>query len=221
MTHHFDVEVAKKLGVNAAIIVANLAYLQRNREAQGGEKYHIDGRWWVHHTYDSLAVVHPYFSVQQIRRIMRKLLEQEVVFHCTPDHWHRDSYWSVALDFVHVSESTDASVEIDSSQQAKSTVVLHDNNIITIKSERQDTFDSWWAKYPKKQGKKQALKKFMGLSADKLSACLEDDLSARYGKTEYQFIPNPSTYLNGERWDDELEGGTEGCDSPFERYKNT
>ena len=132
MIHQFDVEVAKKLGINAAIIVANLAYLQLNREAQGGEKYHIDGRWWVHHTYDSLAVVHPYFSVQQIRRIMRKLLEQEVVFHCTPDHWHRDSYWSVAPEFAHVSKSTDACVGIDSSQVSKSTVVLHDNNIEQI-----------------------------------------------------------------------------------------
>jgi hypothetical protein len=132
MTHHFNPEVAARLGVNAAIIIANLSYLQINREAQGGEKYYMDGRWWVHHTYDSLAVVHPYFSVQQIRRIMRKLLEQEAVFHCTPDHWHRDSYWSVAPEFLHVSKSTDASVGIDSSQVSKSPVVLHDNNIEQI-----------------------------------------------------------------------------------------
>ena len=129
MTHHFNPEVAVKLGVNAAIIIANLAYLQHNRQAQGGDKYYMDERWWVHHTYDSLQKVHPYFSVQKIRRIMRALVQQGAVFHCTPTKWRRDSYWSVAPDFLHVSESTVASVGIDSSQVSESTVVLHDNNI--------------------------------------------------------------------------------------------
>ena len=221
MIHHFDSEVAETLGVNAAIIVANLAYLQANREAQGGEKYYMDGRWWVHHTYESLAKVHPYFSVQQIRRIMRALLEAGAIYQCNPDHWKRDSYWSVAPEFTHVSKSTVGSVGIDSSQVSESTVVLHDNNIITIKSERESQFDSWWSKYPKKVGKKQALKKFMGLSSENLIACLDDDLSKRYGKTEHQFIPNPATYLNGERWEDEAEGGSDGGDNPFARYKNT
>lgn len=129
MNHHFNSDVAVELGVNAALIVANLAYLQVNREAQGGDKYYMDGRWWVHHTYESLTAIHPYFSVQQIRRIMRKLLEKGAVFHCTPDKYKRDSYWSVAPEFAHVSKSTDRSVGIDSSQVSKSTVVLHNNNI--------------------------------------------------------------------------------------------
>ena len=133
MTVHFmDVETAKKVGVNAAIIIANLAYLQANREAQGGDKYYMQERWWVHHTYESLAKQHPYFSVQQIRRIMRRLLEQRAVFHCSPDRWNRDSYWSVAHEFTHVSESTVACVGIDSSQVSESTVVLHDNKHRTI-----------------------------------------------------------------------------------------
>ena len=127
MNHNFDSEVAEKLGVNAAIIVANLAYLQANREAQGGEKYYMDGRWWVHHTYESLQKIHPYFSVQQIRRIMRALLEAGAIYQCNPDHWKRDSYWSVAPEFAHVSKSTDGKCEIDSSQVSESTVVQHDN----------------------------------------------------------------------------------------------
>ena len=131
MIHHFDSEVAEKLGVNAAIIVANLAYLQANREAQGGDKYYIDGRWWVHHTYESLQKVHPYFSVQQIRRIMRGLLESGAIFQCNPDRWNRTSHWSVAPEFTHVSKSTVGSVGIDSSQVSESTVVLHDNEHIT------------------------------------------------------------------------------------------
>jgi len=38
-----------------------------------------------------------------------------------------------------------------------------------------------------------------------LITCLADDLLTRYKNTERQFIPLPATYLNGERWDDELD----------------
>lgn len=127
MNHLLNVEVAKKLGVNAALIIANLAYLQRNREAQGGEKYFIDGRWWVHHTYESLQKVHPYFSLDQLRRIMKKLLDEGAVFRNQPDNWNRDSYWSVAPEFMQSAESPDRRGEIAGSQSAKSPVVLHDN----------------------------------------------------------------------------------------------
>jgi hypothetical protein len=127
MTHHFDPEVAVKLGINGAIIIANLAYLQRNREAQGGEKYFIDGRWWVHHTYESLQKVHPYFSLDQLRRTMKKLLDEGAVFRSQPDSWNRDSYWSVAPEFMQSAESPDRIGEIAGSQVSKSPVVLHDN----------------------------------------------------------------------------------------------
>ena len=132
MTHHFNPEVAARLGVNAAIIIANLAYLQHNREAQGGEKYFIDGRWWVHHTYESLQKVHFYFSLDQLRRIMKKLLDEGAVLRSQPDSWNRDSYWSVAPEFMQSALSPDRSGEIAGSQGAKSPVVLHDNKHRTI-----------------------------------------------------------------------------------------
>jgi len=197
-----DVEVAQKVGVNAAVIIANLAYLQANREAQGGDKYYMDGRWWVHHTYESLAKHHTYFSVPQVKRIMKGLIGQGAVFHCTPDRWKRDSYWSVAPEFTHVSKSTDGKYGIVLSQSTKSPVVLHNNNIEQIRSKQ---FDDWYKTYPKKQGKKQARKTFMNLSSQALITCLADDLLTRYKNTERQFIPLPATYLNGERWDDELD----------------
>ena len=131
MIHSFDSEVAEKLGVNAAIIVANLAYLQANRQAQGGEKYYMDGRWWVHHTYESLQKVHPYFSLDQLRRTMKKLMDEGVLSRSQPDSWNRDSYWSVAPDFMQSAKSPDGSGEIAGSQSAKSPDVLHDNEHIT------------------------------------------------------------------------------------------
>ena len=34
---------------------------------------------------------------------------------------------------------------------------------------------------------------------------LDDDLQARYKDTEKKYIPLASTYINGERWNDETE----------------
>jgi len=206
MNHSINVEVAKRLGVNAALIIANLAYLQHNRQAQGGEKYYMEGRWWVHHTYESLAAVRPYFSVQQIRRIMKSLVDQGVVFKCNPDHFKRDCYWSVAPEFTHVSESTDASVGIDSSEVSESPLVLHDNNIKQLrKTTREMELDLWWDAYPRKKGKHRARKLFLNLSPPDLLACLGDDAASRYKATERKFIPQGDTYLSQKKWEDELD----------------
>ena len=210
MIHHFDSEVAENLGVNAAIIVANLAYLQANREAQGGDKYRIDGRWWVHHTYESLAKIHPYFSIQQIRRIMRGLIESGAIHQRNPDRWKRDSYWSVALEFTHVSKSTDGSVEIDSSQVSESTVVLHDNKHRTTKEHCASLFAIFWDNYPRKTNKKLAQSAFKSAvkNEDTLNAIITNIQDRIEGGdwelTNKGFIPHPSTYLNGRRWEDEV-----------------
>ena len=45
--------------------------------------------------------------------------------------WDRTAYWHVSSVFMHVSESTDGSVGIDTSEVSESTHVQHKNNIIT------------------------------------------------------------------------------------------
>lgn len=71
------------------------------------------------------------------------------------------------------------------------------------------SFDRFWAAYPKKVGKADARKKFEKLVPDEptLSAILS---SLDYLKTTDQwqrdngkYIPNPSTWLNQKRWQDE------------------
>ena len=72
-------------------------------------------------------------------------------------------------------------------------------------TERANQFDAWWDIYPKKKDKKTARQRFMKLTEKALTACLADNLKARYKDTEPQFIPMPSTYLSKERWEDEVE----------------
>ena len=79
-------------------------------------------------------------------------------------------------------------------------------------------FDKFWAKYPRKQGKLSAEKKWVSKKLNKLTNIIIEDIDFRL--TNYQpngwldkktgllcdanFIPLPATYLNNERWDDEF-----------------
>lgn len=69
-------------------------------------------------------------------------------------------------------------------------------------------FDSFWAAYPKKVGKGQAVKAWRAAvkkaDADVIAAGITAAVAAwKRDGTEQRFIPNPTTWLNGERWADE------------------
>lgn len=71
-----------------------------------------------------------------------------------------------------------------------------------------DLFNEFWAAYPRKVGKGQARKAY----AKALRIASHDDIMFGLSQQrpsmeakEPQFIPHASTWLNGERWDDEPE----------------
>ena len=66
-------------------------------------------------------------------------------------------------------------------------------------------FERWWLIYPKKVKKKTAKATWMikKPDADLLIADVENR-QAHDGQWKRGFIPHPTTYLNGERWNDEL-----------------
>lgn len=69
-------------------------------------------------------------------------------------------------------------------------------------------FDRFWAAYPKKAKKKDALKVWKAKRLDSLADRLLEDIKARLsGDRRWRggFIPDPPVYLRGERWNDELE----------------
>ena len=74
-------------------------------------------------------------------------------------------------------------------------------------SNARGAFDVFWAAYPKKVGKEAARKAFakVGVSVDVLVNAVEQQkLSAQWQKDNGQFIPNPATWINQGRWEDEV-----------------
>lgn len=69
-------------------------------------------------------------------------------------------------------------------------------------------FDAFWAAYPKKVGKAIARRSFerVKVPAETLIAAVNaQKQSQQWTKDNGQYIPNPATWLNQGRWEDELE----------------
>lgn len=71
-------------------------------------------------------------------------------------------------------------------------------------------FDDFWEVYPRKVNKKKAQQKWEKLEKnDELVDKIISDVRKRlefkeWKKEEISYIPHPTTYLNGERWEDEV-----------------
>lgn len=85
---------------------------------------------------------------------------------------------------------------------------------------QESRFTEFWKIYPKKVGKEAARKSWMKVKPDRdmfskiLSAVETAKESRQWQKDNGQYIPNPSTWLNQGRWDDELDTGS-GSNNPF------
>lgn len=80
-----------------------------------------------------------------------------------------------------------------------------------IKEDNNSLFVQFWSAYPKKKDKKSAEKAFKKIAPDEallqtmLNAIEEQKKSAEWQKDNGQFIPHPATWLNGHRWEDEIQ----------------
>jgi len=74
-------------------------------------------------------------------------------------------------------------------------------------------FDEFWAAYPKKVGKKAAWAAWNKIKPDAelhnkiLTAIGRAKATEQWQRENGRFIPNPTTWLNQGRWDDEYEEG--------------
>ena len=70
-------------------------------------------------------------------------------------------------------------------------------------------FENFWKEYPKKVGKKKACLSFLKLKRALLSTILEalkkQKSSPAWQENGGQFIPHPTTWINGERWEDDVQ----------------
>ena len=74
--------------------------------------------------------------------------------------------------------------------------------------DKDNKFDRFWSAYPKKVGKEAARRAFAKVKVDVdvlVRAVEAQKRTAQWTKDKGRFIPNPATWLNQGRWEDEVE----------------
>lgn len=77
MNHSFSKEVAVQYGVDEAILLENLNFwLTKN---QANEKHFYDGEYWTYNSSRAFTVMFPYWSKNQIERIIKSLKDKQLI----------------------------------------------------------------------------------------------------------------------------------------------
>lgn len=72
MNHQFNIEIATNFGVDVAIFLENIAFWTQRNIAN--RKNFKDGQYWVYNSLDAWTILFPYWSLQNIRTIIDKCI---------------------------------------------------------------------------------------------------------------------------------------------------
>jgi len=82
---------------------------------------------------------------------------------------------------------------------------------VTLSGEQADRFSRFYSAYPKKKAKQDAIKAWRKISPENglfetiMAAVVKQKRSDDWTRENGRFIPNPASWLNGRRWEDEVE----------------
>jgi len=80
LIHHFNIEIAAEVGVNAAVIAANIQHWCAKNEANESARHFHNDRYWTFNSMSAFEKLFPYLSLKQIRTALTKLEEAEIVY---------------------------------------------------------------------------------------------------------------------------------------------
>lgn len=139
----------------------------------------------------------------------------------------RDGEWIYGHPLSEIMKAVNHCVKIPSKSQANrenEIDIIYETENENKLNDSDKEFDIFWSAYPKKVGKVDAKKKFKTAltkaSLDTMLAALEVQKTwSQWQRDGGQYIPNASTWLNQERWDDEetpqIKGQRSGSPKTF------
>jgi len=155
-------------------------------------------------------------SVSQIRTSLKKLISTNEI---ASKSQARSTVITVIEYDSHQGDDKQVSKPAAMKSQADDNEIATDKNLITkevnnkeTSSLKNDGFNHWWATYPKKVAKPAAEKAFKSKTKNmgedsfmEFVDLISSDSGKRYKDTDKQFTPNPASYLNQERYNDDRD----------------
>ena len=146
-------------------------------------------------------------SIRSLRTCLRRLSDTNEVIQKTTNQYR---LITICKYNAYQSPYNHSDKQATSARQASDKRATTNKNEKNEKNEKNKFFALFWSKYPKKVAKKAAIKAFNKLNPDRIlfrriTKSLDEQIkSEQWSKENGQFIPYPSTWLNGERWADNL-----------------
>jgi len=218
MEHSFDVDIAVKYGINAAILLQNIFWwIQKNK---ANKRHYHDGYYWTYNSREAYTKLFPYLSERQVKTAMDKLISDGIIItgDYNTDRYKRPTWYAITeKGYTILQKRTHVDTEMSErgnedvpSNTDISTDVSKDISISRKNAAKENPagFDDFWSVYPRCVDKKSALRAWTKLKpSDELKQIIIADVRRRVNSdtewTEEKYIPYPATYLNGARWEDE------------------
>lgn len=231
-----DTKIATALGLNEAIVLQQLNYWLHSKSAK-----EINGKYWVYNTFDNWQKDNfPFWSVKTIKRTMGSLRKSGIVLTDNFNKAGFDKTRWYSIDEKKLNEvmslregqndptrgtnCPDGTAQNDPTNTRDYPETTSENKYNSASDDAhapepssqleqwQKDFETVWAKYPKKRGKKQAwshYKAWRKASKKHTNAYISHKLDLYIARlerehTDPRFIQNGSTWFNGS-FDDEEE----------------
>lgn len=228
--HHFNIELASSIGVEKAIIMCNLEFWLDWSKANNRNVH--EGYHWTFNSASAFASLFPYWTANKIQKTLKRMEDDGLIITGSFNKkgydrtkWYTTSEYAIQPNGL--MQSADSLNAI--SQMAEPIPNINPNintNVITkdiaLKETSaidnyQDGFVIFYNAGLRKKDPKGTAAKFKALAkkmkADpiELAELLKTNIQARLASKEFGFDRlHPSTYLNKERWNDELDSTDNG-----------
>ena len=208
MNHSFDVNTAVRHGIQAAILIENLRFWLLKNIAN--KKNLHEGHYWTYNSAKAFAELFPYISEDAIQRILKKLEAEGIIFtgNFNNNPYDRTKWYRLNEEYL----SANSLLPFRENAESSSTDINKDRNTVTKeKKDSLELFDAFWDAYPRKINKGFSRSVFAKIKPSEetlqkmLSAIDKQKRSDQWKEVKY--IPHPSSWLNGERWEDEDSTG--------------
>jgi hypothetical protein len=182
--------LAQRIGLGEAIILQQIHYWIQRKQRDD------DGFHWVYNTIQEWQKQFPFWSENTIAGYLKNLRDSGIVIAEMKSKNTFDKTLYYRIDY----EMLGASIPQKLGTRKTKSCVL--SNTETTR----DYFGEFWKAYPKKVAKEDAISAWRKIKLDDIlfAKMLKAIKDQKLSETEKQFIPNPATWLNARRWEDEV-----------------
>jgi hypothetical protein len=207
--------LACAVGLHEAIVLQQIHYWLNPKRKSGKV---VDGTRWIFNSYGQWQEQFPFLTEKVIGNAIRSLEKQGYLLSrqdlnavgSDRRKWYTidyDRFWDVERP-----DSDDGRPyrDDDDTQMGRSSITETTAETTTETTNTIDQeFENWYATYPRKEGRKKALEAWMKAcqktrNVQPLFDALVAQINNNWKGKDKQFIPLPASWLNGERWEDEI-----------------